>query len=174
MRCRLVAYLTPQWRRLLRNTASATRRLIVRSPASRGTTRVLCFRRWAQVTMRAHEKRRAPVVETTGLLDERMPTESMKGQHSSNGSTQPAAGEETTHGNGGTWPPRPVVFGGLLTPIEAAQYLRLDETAHSPPSAIRTLSYWRDKGDLKATKFARHVWFRKEELDRFLERKTEA
>jgi len=72
------------------------------------------------------------------------------------------------------WPPRPEVFAELLTPIEAAQYLRLDETgSHTPQSAIRTLNYWRDKGQLKATKFARHVWYRKAELDQFLAVKTE-
>ncbi len=73
----------------------------------------------------------------------------------------------------GEWPPRAVHPPELLTPIEAAQYLRLDETNHTPRSAIRTLNYWRDKGQLKATKFARRVWFRRTELDRFLERKTE-
>ena len=31
----------------------------------------------------------------------------------------------------------------------------------------------RDRGDLKATKYARHVWYRKSELDRFLAVKTE-
>ncbi|MFQ5464142.1 MAG: helix-turn-helix domain-containing protein [Phycisphaerae bacterium] len=72
------------------------------------------------------------------------------------------------------WPSRPVVFGDLLTPVEAAQYLRLDETGqHAPDSAMRTLNYWRDHGDLRATKFARRVWYRRIELDRFLERKTE-
>jgi hypothetical protein len=72
------------------------------------------------------------------------------------------------------WPPRPHVFGELLTPIEAAQYLRLDETGvHTPQSAVRTLKYWRDRGELKATKFARRVWYRKAELDRFLAVKTE-
>ncbi len=72
------------------------------------------------------------------------------------------------------WPPRPNIFGDLLKPVEAAQYLRLDETgSHSPKSAIRTLKYFRDKGELKATKFARHVWYRKAELDRFLVVKTE-
>jgi len=72
------------------------------------------------------------------------------------------------------WPSRPVAFGDLLTPVEAAQYLRLDETGqHAPDSAIRTLNYWRDHGDLRATKFARRVWYRRVELDRFLERKTE-
>lgn len=72
------------------------------------------------------------------------------------------------------WPPRPLAFGDLLTPVEAAQYLRLDETGlHTPESAARTLNYWRDRGELRATKFARRVWFRRAELDRFLERKTE-
>ena len=72
------------------------------------------------------------------------------------------------------WPPRPPSFQELLTPVEAAQYLRLDETgAHTPESADRTLNYWRDKGELKATKYARRVWYRKAELDRFVEIKTE-
>jgi len=72
------------------------------------------------------------------------------------------------------WTPRPSSFRELLTPVEAAQYLRLDETgAHTPESAVRTLNYWRDKGELKATKYARRVWYRKAELDRFVEIKTE-
>ena len=74
----------------------------------------------------------------------------------------------------GAWPHRPERFGELLTPIEAAQYLRLDEMDnHTPQSAIRTLNYWRQKGQLKANKFARRVWYRKTELDRFLAVKTE-
>jgi len=78
------------------------------------------------------------------------------------------------HIDANSWPRRPSPFGDLLTPIEAAQYLRLDEgNGHTPDSAIRTLNYWRDSGDLKATKFARRVWYRRIELDRFLERKTE-
>jgi hypothetical protein len=73
------------------------------------------------------------------------------------------------------WPARPDVFPELLTPVEAAQYLRLDEIGtHTPASAIRTLKFWRDRGQLRATKFARHVWYRKAELDRFLQVKTEA
>ena len=77
-------------------------------------------------------------------------------------------------GRNGDWPPRPATFPELLTPVEAAQYLRLDETGgHTPQSAIRTLNFWRDKGELKATKFARRVWYRKAELDRFLAVKTE-
>jgi hypothetical protein len=67
-----------------------------------------------------------------------------------------------------------MAFRELLTPIEAAQYLRLDETGiHTPESAIRTLNYWRGKGELKATKYARRIWYRKTELDRFLDVKTE-
>ena len=72
-----------------------------------------------------------------------------------------------------SWPQRPSNFPELLNPIEAAQYLRLDELSHTPKSAIRTLKYWRDRGELKATKYARYVWFRKFELDRFLKVKTE-
>ncbi|MCE9554586.1 MAG: helix-turn-helix domain-containing protein [Planctomycetes bacterium] len=73
------------------------------------------------------------------------------------------------------WPGRPSVFPDLMTPVEAAQYLRLHETGiHGPDSANRTLNYWRDKGVLKATKYARHVWYRKSELDRFLAAKTES
>ena len=75
---------------------------------------------------------------------------------------------------GMVWPPRPEVFGDLLTPVEAAQYLRLDETGHNPKSARRTLCYWRDHGELKATKFARRVWYCKAELDKFLAVKTES
>jgi helix-turn-helix protein len=73
------------------------------------------------------------------------------------------------------WPDRPAVFGPVLTPTEAAQYLRLDETgAHTPISAIRTLNYFRDRGELRATKYARRVWYRREELERFLETKTQS
>lgn len=36
------------------------------------------------------------------------------------------------------WPPRPLEFPDLMTPIEAAMYLRLDQTGHNPKSAIRT------------------------------------
>ncbi len=72
------------------------------------------------------------------------------------------------------WPPRPQTFGDLMTPVEAAQYLRLDETGtHTPKSALRVLNYWRDHGELRATRYVHHVWFRRVELDRFLEQKTE-
>jgi hypothetical protein len=82
----------------------------------------------------------------------------------------PAAAQPPT----ANWPPRPAHFPELMLPVEAAQYLRLDELPqHSPASATRTLNYWRDQGQLRATKYARHVWYRKVELDRFLEAKTE-
>ena len=75
---------------------------------------------------------------------------------------------------GGEWPRRPPAFADLLTPVEAAQYLRLDETGnHTPKSAIRTLNYWRDRGELKATKYARRVWYLRDELRAFLRNKTE-
>ena len=73
------------------------------------------------------------------------------------------------------WPERPSAFRDPLTAIEAAQYSRLDETrSHTPTSAIRTLNYWRDRGELRGTKYARFVWYRLAELDRFLSIKTEA
>ena len=53
-------------------------------------------------------------------------------------------------------------------------YLRLDQTGHSPASALRTLNYWRDRGELKATKYARRVWYLKDELQAFLRNKTES
>ena len=71
------------------------------------------------------------------------------------------------------WPPQPEVFGELLNPTEAAMFLRLHEIGHTPKSACRTLNYWRNRGELKATKFARRVWYRKTELDKFLTVKTE-
>lgn len=71
------------------------------------------------------------------------------------------------------WPARPDVFPVLMTPVEAAMFLRLDQIGHNPKSAKRTLNYWRDKGELKATKYARHVWYLKEELNLFLKVKTE-
>jgi hypothetical protein len=70
-------------------------------------------------------------------------------------------------------PQHPKQFPLLMTPVEAAQFLRLDQTRHTPESAKRTLNYWRDRGDLRATKYARHVWYLREELESFLKNKTE-
>jgi len=71
------------------------------------------------------------------------------------------------------WPKRPNVFPDLMTPAEAAMFLRLDQTGHTPKSARRTLNYWRDRGELRATKYARRVWYLKAELEAFLANKTE-
>ncbi len=77
------------------------------------------------------------------------------------------------HLNENTWPEKPNAFPPLMTPVEAAMFLRLDQVGHSPEAAVRTLNYWRDKGYLKATKYARHVWYLKEELETFLKNRTE-
>lgn len=71
------------------------------------------------------------------------------------------------------WPERPEAFPDLMTPVEAAMFLRLDQTGHNPTSACRTLNYWRDRDELRATKFAKRVWYLKGELEDFLKRKTE-
>ena len=71
------------------------------------------------------------------------------------------------------WPNRPQVFPLIMTPIEAAQFLRLDQTAHTPRTAKRTLDYWRDRGELRGTKYARHIWYLQEELEAFLKHKTQ-
>ena len=57
--------------------------------------------------------------------------------------------------------------------MEAAMFLRLNETGHTPKSAKRTLNYWRNRGELRATKYGRHIWFLKGELESFLKKKTE-
>lgn len=72
-----------------------------------------------------------------------------------------------------SWPNHPNHFPPIMTPTEAAQFLRLDRTGHTPQSAKRTLDYWRDQGDLRGTKYARHVWYLKEELEEFLKNKTQ-
>jgi len=72
------------------------------------------------------------------------------------------------------WPNRPGVFPELMSPGEAAMFLRLDEIGHTPHSARRTLNYWRDRGELKATKYAKRIWYLKTELEAFLRKKTES
>jgi hypothetical protein len=71
------------------------------------------------------------------------------------------------------WPQRPNTFPDLMTPVEAAMFLRLDQINHTPKSAKRTLDYWRNQGLLKGTKYARHVWYLRKELEAFLQNKTE-
>ncbi len=51
------------------------------------------------------------------------------------------------------WPERPQGFPDLITPIEAAMFLRLDQTGDSPKSACKTLNYWRQRDELEAIKF---------------------
>ena len=76
--------------------------------------------------------------------------------------------------NDNDWPERLTEFPELMTPVEAAMFLRLDQLGgHTPLSAKRTLNYWRDNGELRATKFARRVWYLKSELQSFLINKTE-
>ena len=70
------------------------------------------------------------------------------------------------------WPERPKLFPDLMTPIEAAMFLRLDQAGHNPKNACRTLNYWRKQGELKGTKYARRVWYLKQELEKFLQNKT--
>jgi len=81
--------------------------------------------------------------------------------------------DPSTTNDGNEWPSRPQAFPELMTPVEAAMFLRLDETGHNPRSASRTLDYWRDKGLLRATKYARRVWYLRGELEAFLKKKTE-
>jgi len=81
--------------------------------------------------------------------------------------------KDSSNNNDEKWPQKPAEFPQLMTPIEAAMFLRLDETCHDPISACRTLNYWRDQGILKATKYARRVWYLKDELEAFLKNKTE-
>ena len=71
------------------------------------------------------------------------------------------------------WPDRPKEFPPIMTPTEAALFLRLDYTSHTPESARRTLDYWRNRGELRGTKYARHVWYLRSELEAFLRNKTE-
>jgi hypothetical protein len=80
---------------------------------------------------------------------------------------------EPTNSGQNDWPRRPEEFPDLMAPVEAAMFLRLDQIGHTPKSAIRTLTYWREHGQLKATKYARRIWFLKDELERFLKVKTE-
>ncbi|MHC4559590.1 MAG: helix-turn-helix domain-containing protein [Planctomycetota bacterium] len=83
------------------------------------------------------------------------------------------AQQNTKFGSNNGWPKPPPDFPLLMTPTEAAQFLRLDQTSLTPESAKRTLNYWRDRGELRATKYARRVWYLREELERFLRNKTE-
>lgn len=70
-------------------------------------------------------------------------------------------------GPNGNWQPCPE----LLTEEEAIRYLRLDTVELDNPTA--TLRRYRDQGILRATQVSRKIFYRRVELDRFLERVTE-
>lgn len=59
----------------------------------------------------------------------------------------------------------------LLTEEEAIRYLRLDTVDIANPAA--TLRRYREQGTLRATQVSKRVFYRRKELDRFLERVTE-
>jgi hypothetical protein len=80
---------------------------------------------------------------------------------------------DSGHSTGHDWPDRPSIFPELMSPTEAAMFLRLDQVGHTPTSAARTLNFWRSKGELKATKYAKRVWYLKTKLEAFLQKKTE-
>lgn len=60
----------------------------------------------------------------------------------------------------------------LLTEDEAIRYLRLDTTGISHPQ--HTLERYRAMGLLRGTQVGRRVFYRRIELERFLERQTDA
>ena len=59
----------------------------------------------------------------------------------------------------------------LLTEEEAIRYLRLDTVDIVDPKA--TLRRYREQGLLKGTQVSKRIFYRREELDRFLDRITE-
>lgn len=60
----------------------------------------------------------------------------------------------------------------LLTEDEAIRYLRLDTTGVGRPG--QTLERYRAMGLLRGTQVGRRVFYRRIELERFLERQTDA
>jgi hypothetical protein len=59
----------------------------------------------------------------------------------------------------------------LLTEDEAIRYLRLDTIGIKNPAM--TLANYRDSAQLRATRVSKKLFYRRVELDRFLERVTE-
>jgi hypothetical protein len=66
-------------------------------------------------------------------------------------------------------PPRPCPE--LLTADEAVRYLRLDTISIANPAA--TLRRYRERGLLRGTLISKKIFYRRTELDRFIERATE-
>lgn len=60
----------------------------------------------------------------------------------------------------------------LLTEDEAGRYLRLDTTGVKNPG--QTIERYRAMGLLRGTQVGRKVFYRRVELERFLERQTDA
>ncbi len=78
-----------------------------------------------------------------------------------------------------SWPVAAVLPGNpaqpcpeLLTEAEAIRYLRLDTIDIANPS--NTLRRYREQGMLRGTQVSKRVMYRRVELERFLERLTEA
>ena len=67
-------------------------------------------------------------------------------------------------------PPRPCPE--LLTEAEAIVYLRLDTIDVKHPE--ETLRRYRERGLLRGTQVGKRVFYRRVEVDRFLEKQTEA
>ena len=65
----------------------------------------------------------------------------------------------------------PVPCPELLTEGEAIRYLRLDTVDVQHPAD--TLRRYREKGQLRATQVSKRIFYRRVELDRFLERITD-
>ena len=59
----------------------------------------------------------------------------------------------------------------LLTEQEAISYLRLDTVGIENPQA--TLRRYRERGLLRGTQISKRIFYRRLELDRFIERVTE-
>jgi len=66
-------------------------------------------------------------------------------------------------------PPQPCPE--LLTEEEAIRYLRLDTVKIDNPG--ETLKRYRDQGLLRGTQVSKRIFYRRVELDKFLERVTE-
>ena len=69
-------------------------------------------------------------------------------------------------GNGGFTP-----CPELLTEDETIRYLRLD--VDGSPDPVRTLTYYRNKGQLRAIKVGRKNRYRRQDLENFLAEKSE-
>ena len=70
-----------------------------------------------------------------------------------------------------TQPPR--IAPALMTAVEAAAYLRLDEDDRDPADAIRSLNYLVQRGRLRPCRVGKHNRFARAELDRFIAEQTD-